>query len=521
MRIRLHACRRLTIFLVALLVGAPAAADAPRFEITFDADLRGEAFTGRVFIMTTTAQSREPRYGANWFRPEPFFALDVTGWKPGQALRVDPLRCDGFPEPMDKLPAGPRRVQAVISVNDWSHDAINAPGNLYSEPALFTHDPDNPPTVRLTISKRVAEPAMRDTDTVKYVSLRSELLSKFYGRDVFLRAGVLLPDAYAEDADRRFPTLYVIPGFGGSLHDLVRMLHFNIFAPTGLQIVRVALDADCPTGHHVFADSANNGPWGTALVTELIPYLEKQFRLIPESDARYPFGLSSGGWSSLWLQVAYPDTFGGVWSLAPDPVDFSAFQRTNIYDPHDNLYREPDGSPRPVSRPTPRGQIFFEPMSRMEETIGRGGQLQSFEAVFSPRGRDGKPRQLWDRATGSIHEDVAQAWKKYDIRLKIEREWNTLQAKLAGKLHIFCGDQDTFWLDLAVVKLRDALTELGSDAEVVIVPGAHHGLNMQVYQQVAREVAAHFRERYPNWDEGDEAERANQRRAPAASTPPP
>ena len=499
---RFQTRRRIGVLLLAAITsgGAFAQSAAPRFEVTLDAALRDEPFTGRVFIMTTNRERREPRNGASWFNPEPFFTVDVRDWRPGQVLRVDPEKCHGFPLPMTELPAGERRVQAVLGVNDWSHDAINASGNLYSEPVTFTHDPAHPPTVQLQVTRRVSARDLEDTETVKIVSLRSELLSKFHQRDVFLRAAVALPAGYEDEPERRYPALYTIPGFGGDLRSSAQMLHFDIFAPTGLKIVRIALDADCPTGHHVFADSANNGPWGTALVTELIPQLEREFRLIAEANARYPFGVSSGGWSSLWLQVEYPDTFGGVWSLSPDPVDFSAFQRTNIYDPEDNLYREPDGSARSVSRPTPMGQMLFEPMSHMEDTIGRGGQLQSFEAVFSPRGRDGKPRKLWDRETGRIDEDVARAWKQYDIRLKLEREWPELKPKLAGKLHIICGDQDTFWLDLAVVKLRNALTELGSDAQVEIVPGAGHGLNMQVFQQVGRDIAAHFRERYP--DEG-------------------
>jgi len=189
------------------------------------------------------------------------------------------------------------------------------------------------------------------------------------------------------------------------------------------------------------------------------------------------------------LQVAYPETFGGCWSLAPDPVDFRSFQLTNIYDPDDNLYYEPDGSPRAVARGRDRA---MKPFVDAEEVLGRGGQMGSFEAVFSPRGADGKPARLWDRTTGKLDARVARAWKKYDIALKLKREWSSLGPRLAGKLHIFCGDRDTFFLDGAVLRLRDELKNLGSDAYVEIVPGAGHGLTPGVRLTVARQVAEQF-----------------------------
>src|SRR5262249_15129 len=153
-------------------------------------------------------------------------------------------------------------------------------------------------------------------------------------------------------------------------------------------------------------------------------------------------GHSSGGWSSLWLQVAYPDFFGGVWSTAPDPVDFRDFQRINIYEQAVNFFRDADGKERPLARQGDRVVLRFKAFSEMEEVMGHGGQLASFEAVFSPRGTDGRPRKLWDRRTGAVDPDVAKAWEKYDIRLVLERNWETLGPKLKGKLHVYTGDLD-------------------------------------------------------------------------------
>jgi S-formylglutathione hydrolase FrmB len=352
--------------------------------------------------------------------------------------------------------------------------------------------------VKLRINQTLPPLHLLDTDDLKYVRLRSDVLSTFYGRYVHLYAAVALPPAYPRDKVRRFPTLYLVPGFGGTIRDegYVRMMR-GLLDQAGFDAVVVYLDADCPTGHHVFADSANNGPWGTALVTELIPYLEQRFRLIVGTDARYVSGASSGGWSSLWLQITYPETFGGVWSMSPDPVDFSAFQTINIYDPNENFLTDAGGRPRPVTRPMTFGKtLILRDFCRMEEVLGRGGQFQSFDAVFSPRGSDGQPLPLWDRRTGRVDPQVAEAWKKYDIRLILEAGWKSLGPRLRGKLHLYCGDEDDFFLERAFAKLCDTLKRLGSDAYMEVVPGGGHALPPSVWlraiEQMKQQYEAHY-----------------------------
>ena len=178
----------------------------------------------------------------------------------------------------------------------------------------------------------------------------------------------------------------------------------------------------------------------------MIPAVEKRFRAAGKPAGRIVTGHSSGGWSSLWLQVAYPDFFAGVWSTAPDPVDFRDFQRINIYSPEENVFLDRDGKARPLGRQKGKVILWYKSFSDMEEVLGRGGQLASFEAVFSDRGPDGRPKRLWDRKTGAIDPDVAKSWEKYDIRLVLERNWQTLGPKLRGKLRVYMGEEDTFYL---------------------------------------------------------------------------
>jgi hypothetical protein len=256
----------------------------------------------------------------------------------------------------------------------------------------------------------------------------------------------------------------------------------------------VVLDPSCRHGHHVFADSANNGPCGRALVEEFIPALEKRFRAVGKPQGRFVTGHSSGGWSSLWLQVTYPDTFNGVWSTAPDPVDFRDFQKINLYRAGVNMFRDETGRPRPLARRDGEPVLWYKGFSDMEEVMGHGGQLASFEAVFSARGPDGRPRRLWDRKTGAVDRQVAKGWEKYDIRLVLERNWKRLAPKLAGKLHVYMGADDTFYLEGATVLLKEALKKLGSDAKVELFPGRDHGsllkADLKLRERIAREMAA-------------------------------
>lgn len=318
--------------------------------------------------------------------------------------------------------------------------------------------------------------AFRDTDQVRLFERRSPLLSAFWGRDIAIQAGVVIPPD--RRPDERLPVCWSIHGFGGSHRSAERAGPglVKAMAEDGYpRMLYVYLNAACPLGHHEFADSVNNGPWGRALTEEFVPALEAEFGAAGTPGARFLTGHSSGGWSSLWLQVTYPDCFGGTWSTAPDSVDFRDFTGIDVYR-FDNAYRDPDGQPIQLVRRNGEFVMTLEDFVRRE--IARrdyGGQFASFDAVFSPRGEDGRPMPLFDRATGKIDPFVARSWEKYDIVLQLRRNWATLGPRLAGKLKVYVGDQDSFRLEGACYLLRDALRELGSDGEVVIAAGRDHG----------------------------------------------
>lgn len=467
----------------------PAVGGGLKFLVELADGVAAQPYTGRIWVAVTSGGRRDPLDAVGWFSKGPIYAVDVRDWKPGAAIEMDTASCMAFGDTARALPVGKYRAQAGIDLNRWHYDVLQAPGNGLGEAVDLEITDGTSAAVTLRISRVRPAWKLEDKDDRRYVRLPSRLLSEFYGHEVRQQAAVQLPHEYSAQPEKRFAAIYVVGGFGTDLRATYWAEIREALFARGANAVVIFIDADCPTGHHVFADSANNGPVGAALIEELIPHLEREFRLIPEPAARLVTGHSSGGWSSLWLQLRYPDTFGGCWSTSPDPVSFHAFQTIDIYAADANMYVDSEGKSAPISRAGPWGQLLTRPFCELEDVLGRGGQLGSFEAVFGPREKDGTPAKLWDRRTGRIDPAVAETWKEYDICLRLEREWPTLGPKLKGKLHLYCGDVDSFFLDRAFFRLRDLLVRLGSDADVHVIEGASHMLPRAVYDKLYDQMA--------------------------------
>jgi len=473
------------------------------FLVTFPSTVRSNAVTGRILLFLSNKAGGEPR-GTSSFSADPpaIYAIDVTNWNPNVAVTFWPSNFStpgalAFPGPLSRLEPGQYRAQAVIDLHQDRHDFNDGPGNLYSKVIACELRGSRGGQVELSADQKTTERVPKDTHWVKQVEVRSRLLSDFHQREVTLRAAVILPSTYTNAPDGKFPAIYSIPGFGG------RHTHAWswIDGATGkkwregkvpLQAFFIILDPDVPLGHSVFANSANNGPVGDALVQELIPEIERRFRVIAHPTARFVTGHSSGGWASLWLQVAYPDFFGGCWSTAPDPVDFRAFQTVNLYEDRNGHWTR-EGSPRPISRTRERPVLTFQRFNHVEYVLGPGGQMDSFNAVFSQRGSDGRPRPVMDKLTGQIDPEVVEYWKQYDIRLLLENNWSTLGPKLQNKLHVIAAGWDTYFLNPAVVLLQDFLRTKDHGGYVEVHPGDHGSVMTTALQErVAREMAQRF-----------------------------
>ena len=481
----------------------PASANQPlRFVVTFPDTARAAPASGRLLLFLAQGSATEPRR-ASFTKLGPVYAIDVKDLKPGEPVTFSPANFSApdalaFPLPLGRLTPGAYQAQAVLDLDTTERDYNAGPGNLYSRPQTCELRGTRGGTINVVADQVVGPLSVRaDTETVKLVELPSKLLSDFHGRPIFLRGGVILPSTYATEPARRYAVIYQVPGFGGR--------HTSAWAPaagaagqrgptgeTPLQAIRVVLDPSCPLGHHVFANSANNGPVGDALVTEFIPEIERRFRAVPAAGARFVTGHSSGGWSSLWLQVTYPDTFGGCWSTSPDPVDFRAFQTMNLYADKNGCWT-PFGQPRAVMRSRLKAEVTFPELQLWEYVIGYGSQLDSFDAVFSPRGADGRPLQVMDKLSGAINPAVVEHWKRYDIRLVLEKNWRTLGPKLRGKLHVMTGTWDTYYLNPAVELLRDFLQTTDYGGYVELLPGDHGtAITAAVRRRIDAEMAAAF-----------------------------
>ena len=475
-----------------MVANAQGVKNGPVISIVLDPKIAKASMSGRVFLVLSKSESKGITPEPRWIEPDPFFGLDVSSIKPGEPLLID-NKWQGFPlENIGKVPPGTYWASAILDLNKASRKIFSSEGNYFSKSVKVEIGSLNQAPTVLVLDQVFHEPQFPETEVVKLAQMESKLLSKFHGRRIMLRAGVALPQSYKDNKDRKYPAIYEVPGFGGN--------HFAALSSPGRgktaveggeEVVHIMLDPDCPLGHHVFADSANNGPWGKALTEEFIPFLEKEFRLIPQSWARLVTGHSSGGWSSLWLQLKYPNVFGGVWSTAPDPVDFRDFQKINLYASNQNMFKDEKGKDRPIGRKGDTPFLFYKPFSDMEFAMGRGGQLGSFEAVFSERDSQGNPKKLWDRKTGVVDSDTAESWKKYDIRLLVENNKDALFGKLKGKIHVYMGDKDTFYLEGATRLLGDTLKKLGSDATVVLFAGKDHSnlMDAELRARISKEMA--------------------------------
>jgi len=465
---------------------AVAAADGEqrvRIRVTLGAQASQKPVSGRLLVMMTssTKAMKQVILGFENIDAKNVWASakEIHGLAPGGSVDMDPDDLS-YPTPFSKVAAGDYQLQAYLDTNhDFSYYMEPNAGDLESEimhAKLGTGTP-----VTLTLSKTIPEQRL-PAPHAKLLEFRSEKLSAYWGRPMMIRGWVVLPPSYEIDSSARYPVVYVTHGFGG---DLPRIAHLAKEYSDAMQskkvpeMIYVVLEESCPRGTHEFADSANNGPYGYALTEELIPEIDRTYRTDGKAGSRFVTGHSSGGWAALWLQVAYPKVFGGSWPTAPDPSDFHSFTGVDLTK-DTNFYHRPDGSPRMLVRMGGKDVLSLEQFAKLERVMGDyGGQMASFEYVFSPRGEDGRPQQLFDRDTGEINRNVALALEKYDVAKILRDHWKELAPDLDGKIHLTVGTADTFNLDEPARLLEQTLKELGAKAEFTYAPNRTH---MNLYE---------------------------------------
>ncbi len=494
------------ILAVALAAHGGEAADL-KFDVTIKPGLVTAPQTGRLFVIIAKSQRQEPQLALGSTSVDaPFvIARDVTGLVSNVPATLDD-GCIAFPiTNLAALPAGDYFVQPLLDSNR-DLKSPRSPGNLFGSVRKLHLDPAHGGLVKLELNRQVpAEQLPAETDLVKFVKLESPLLSAFHGRPIYLRAGIILPRDYAREPDRKYPLWVRIGGFNSRYSGVKGMMSLPSdfrkmwLADDTPQMILLQLDGAGPFGDCYQINSANNGPFGDAITRELIPLVEKQYRAIGKPEARVLSGLSTGGWVSLALQVFYPDFFNGTWTFCPDGVDFRAFELVNIYE-DENAYVNQYGVERPSERAvngdvklTMRREVGLENVLGLGDSwTMSGGQWGAWNAVYGPRGADGRPVPLWDPRTGKINHDVAEEWKKYDLRLVLEQNWKTLGPKLQGKLHISVGEADDFFLNNGVHLLDEFLSKADPPyrGRIVYGPGKGHGWMDISTAQMMKEMEA-------------------------------
>ena len=503
------------------LIGSVAsgAAGGPEFAISYPAAQSGGPLDGRIILLLSRDLTREPRTHVEPNEPlaSPYiFGLNVEGLAPAHAANFND-NAFGWPAAhLAALPTGDYLVQAVLNRYETFHLAdgrilklppdkgegqqwAKKPGNLYSTARVLHLDQSHPARFSLILDNQIAPiTPMTDSEFVRHIRIRSELLSRFWGRDVFLGAHILLPKGFDAHPQARYPLMVFhghypddISGFRttppdpGLKPDYSQRFHLagynRIQQEEAYAFYQKWISADFPRflvieiehANPYFDDSyavnsANLGPYGDAINHELIPEIERRFRAIGAGWARFTYGGSTGGWEALASQVFYPDMYNGAFAACPDPIDFRAYTIINLYQDK-NAYTL-SGEAATVERPAFRnylGEIFATQrdanyMELAQGDRGRsGGQYDIWQAVFGPPGVDGYPKPIFDKLSGAIDPEVAAYWREhFDLSHIIARDWTTLAPKLQGKIHLYVGNGDNYYLTDSVYFAQERLESL-------------------------------------------------------------
>jgi len=536
------------LFLGSLIVLAPLlltrtvamkteSASSVRFAISFPAASSPDPLDGRMLLLVSTDGAKEPRFQINEdLNTQQVFGVDVDGLKAGQEVIVD-THAFGYPLPsLSDLKPGEYWVQALLHRYETFHRSDghtvklpmdrgegqqwnSAPGNLYSTPQKITISAGDDRSLKISLDKVIPpiDPP-KDTKYVKHIKIQSDLLTKFWGRPMYLGANVLLPEGFDSHPNAHYPLVifhghfpadfdgfrdtppdpnlkpdysdrFHLEGYNKIQQEYAHKFYQEWTGPDFPRLIIIEIQHANPYYDDSYAvNSANLGPYGDAITYELIPAVEKQFRGIGKGWARFMYGGSTGGWEALAAQIFYPDDYNGAWGACPDPIDFRAYTVVNIYE-HENAYRSSapwKQTPRPGKR-NYLGELAstLQEMNYLELALGSksrsGGQFDIWQAVYSPVGADGYPKPIWDKETGKIDRSVAEYWREhYDLGYILRRDWKTLGPKLEGKLHIYVGEADNYYLNNAVYLVDDFLkTTKGPHygGEVDYEPRAEHCWN--------------------------------------------
>jgi hypothetical protein len=490
---------------------------AQMFNIKINNNLHTENFDGRLLLLFSNNNAAEPRFQiSDALSTQIVLGKNVDQWAIGatQSIAEDAY---GFPkERLSQVPAGDYYVQVLLHKYETFHLKNGkvvklpmdrgegqhwnlAPGNIYSKPIKIHFDPKNTEVVQLTIDQ-IIPPIIEPTDSkyIKHIKIQSKLLTEFWGRPMYLGAHILLPEGFDTHQNVKYPLAiyhghfpsdisgfsttppnpnlipdtsarFNITGYNKIQEEEAYQFYKQWTGPNFPRVLAIEIQHATPYYDDSYAvNSANMGPYGDAITYELIPEIEKQFRGIGQGWARFTYGGSTGGWEALAVQVFYPNEYNGAYAACPDPIDFNHYTTINIYKDENAYYAKSDF--KDLARPSHRNYLghinsTIKETNQRELALGThsrsGDQYDVWEAVFSPMGEDGYPKRIFDKHSGTIDKSVAAYWKEnYDLAHIIKRDWPKIGEQLKGKIHLYVGDMDNYYLNNAVYTAEDMLKQL-------------------------------------------------------------
>ena len=526
------------VLLAGIRCSAPASPAAKlKFAVTLPAEGTPGPLDGRVMLLISKNGEGEPRFQiSDNEKTQLIFGVDVDGLAPGRAAVID-AAAFGYPLPsIAEIPAGEYYVQALLNVYETFHRADGRmvklpidqgegqhwntkPGNRYSAPRKIALDPKKSETIALALDKVIPPlPRPKDTKYIRHERIQSKLLSDFWGRPMEIGACVLLPEGFDTNPQAHYPLIiyhghfpatfegfreeppdpnlkpdyserFHVAGYNRTQEEYAYQFFKDWTGPNFPRAIVIEIQHANPYYDDSYAvNSANLGPYGDAIVRELIPAVEKKYRGLGQGWARFTYGGSTGGWEALAVQVFYPEEFNGCFAACPDPIDFHAYTNIDLYGDKNAFYLE--GAHKREAQPAMRdylGHPFIttQEINGYELALGdhgrSGEQYDIWQAVYGPVGADGYPQPIFDKVTGDIDHTVAEYWRRhYDLEAILERDWSKLGPELAGKIHIYVGSDDTYFLNDAVYRMEDFLNSTANPpygGEVTYGPRAEHCWN--------------------------------------------
>ncbi len=490
---------------------------AQMFNVKINNNLHTENFDGRLLLLFSNNNAAEPRFQiSDALTTQIILGKNVDQWAIGATQSIA-QEAYGFPkERLSEIPAGDYYVQVLLHKyetfklkngkvvklpmdrGEGQHWNL-APGNIYSKPIKIHFDPKNTEVVQLTIDQ-IIPPIIEPTDSkyIKHIKIQSKLLTEFWGRPMYLGAHILLPEGFDTHQNVKYPLAiyhghfpsdisgfsttppnpnlipdtsarFNITGYNKIQEEEAYQFYKQWTGPSFPRVLAIEIQHATPYYDDSYAvNSANMGPYGDAITYELIPEIEKQFRGIGQGWARFTYGGSTGGWEALAVQVFYPNEYNGAYAACPDPIDFNHYTTINIYKDENAYYAKSDF--KDLARPSHRNYLghinsTIKETNQRELALGThsrsGDQYDVWEAVFSPMGEDGYPKRIFDKHSGTIDKSVAAYWKEnYDLAHIIKRDWPKIGEQLKGKIHLYVGDMDNYYLNNAVYTAEDMLKQL-------------------------------------------------------------